>query len=359
MSNPIRIGIVGTGGMANHHAKTFNTIPGVTLASCLDVVPERAREFAAKHNVARIAASLEELLDQADAVSVVTPDRFHAEPSIAALRAGKHLLCEKPLTVTLAEARRVAVAAQDASRQGVVHMIDFSYRASAAFQKAIQLVAGGALGEVRHVHSYYLQSWLTSDIWGNWSKEALLWRLQTAAGSGGALGDLGCHILDMTTAVAGEVKRARCDMRTFPKLAADGGVVTEWQGRKLDANDTALIELELHNGATGVVQVSRWATGHANSLRLEVHGTTGALLFDLDRDPNQIDLCLDGDRHHLTWKSEKLPQAPNIWQRFIAAIQNRQPDQPDVLRGAQVQAYLDACERSAVSGRWEAVEAWT
>src|SRR6185295_3993375 len=134
-------------------------------------VPERAQAFANKHGVEHAAGDLDQLLDQVDAVSVVTPDRFHAEPSIATLRAGKHLLCEKPLTVTLAEARQVATEAQKAAKRGVIHMINFSYRSSAAMQHAIGLVAAGRLGEMRHVHSYYLQSWLCSEAWGNWTKE--------------------------------------------------------------------------------------------------------------------------------------------------------------------------------------------
>ena len=357
-SKTIKMGIVGTGGMANWHAECFKKIPGVELASCLDVVPGRAEEFAKKHGFKRVAKDLDELLGQVDAVSVVTPDRFHAGPSLAALRAGKHLLCEKPLTVTLDEARAVANAAAKAGRRGIIHMVNFSYRTSAAFQKAIQLVADGKLGGLRHVHSYYLQSWLASTHWGSWATPGMIWRLETAAGSGGVLGDLGCHILDMTTAVAGEVKRIRCELKTFSKITPDGKTITSWRGRKLDANDTAIIEIEFSNGATGVVHTTRWAVGHANSLRLEAHGADGALLVDLDKDYHKIDLCLGKDKNAMTWKTESLKPTPNNHERFIRAIKTGRPDQPDIIRGAQIQAYLDACFRSAKSGRWENILAW-
>src|SRR5437762_514518 len=164
MHRKIKLGVVGTGGMANMHARDFGKIAGVELTSCLDVVPGRAEAFAQKYEFKHAAKTLDELLEQVDAVCVVTPDRFHAEPSIAVLRAGKHLLCEKPLTVTLDEARHVAAAAEKASRDGVIHMVNFSYHYSAAFSKAIELVAAGPLGEIRHVHSFYLQSWLASDV---------------------------------------------------------------------------------------------------------------------------------------------------------------------------------------------------
>ena len=358
MRKIIKLGIVGTGGMANHHADQFKKMAGVELCSCLDVVPGRAEAFAKKHGVKHTAANIDQLLDQVDAVTVVTPDRFHAEPSLAVLKAGKHLLCEKPLCPTLVEARQVAAAAKKAARKGTIQMINFSYRASAALQHAMGLVRTGKLGALRHVHSFYLQSWLTSDVWSSWTKEGFLWRLQTAAGSGGVLGDLGCHILDMTTAVAGDVTRIRCDLRTFPKVAPTGQIVTTWKGKKLDANDTALITIEFTNGAVGTVQTTRWATGHSNHLRLEAHGTAGALMFDLDRDYNKIDTCLGSARHKVKWTTTALKPTPNNYTRFIRAIQTGKPDQPDIIRGAQVQAYLDACERSAKSGKWESVQSW-
>ena len=358
MHKKIKLGIVGTGSMASAHANSFKAIDRVELVSCLDIVPGRAEEFAKKHGIKTAAKSLDELLDRVDAVTVVTPDRFHVEPSLAVLKAGKHLLCEKPLAVTLSHARKMAGAAKKAAAKGSIHMINFSYRGSAAFQKAIDVVRAGQLGALRHVHSFYLQTWLSSNVWGGWTKEASLWRLQTAAGSGGVLGDIGCHILDMTTAVAGEVTRIRCDLRTYPKIDPAGKAITEWQGKALDANDTALIELEFTNGAIGLVQTTRWATGHKNHLRVEAFGTDGALMFDLDRDYHQIDLCLGDDRHEAKWTTETLKPTPNIYERFITAIHTGKPDQPDIIRGAQVQAYLDACERSAKSGKWEDVAAW-
>lgn len=351
----IKLGVIGTGGMANHHAENFKKLTGVELTSCLDVVPGRAAEYAKKNGVKHVAKDVAHLLDQVDAVAVVTPDRFHAEPALAVLNAGKHLLCEKPLCPTLAEAKQVA---QTAKKAGVIHMINFSYRSSAALQRAIHVTQSGQLGALRHVHSHYLQSWLSADMWGNWTKEAFLWRLATASGSGGVLGDVGCHILDLTTAVGGEVARLRCDLRTFAKIAPTGQAVTEWDSKKLDANDTAIIELEFTHGAVGIVHATRWATGHANSLRLEAHGTDGALMFDLDRDYHKLDLCLGDARHKPEWKTETLTPTPSNYERFITAIRTGHPDQPDIIRGAQVQAYLDACERSAKSGQWETIKAW-
>ncbi len=353
----IRIGIVGTGGMANGHADEYKKIPGVSLVAALDVVPGRAEAFAEKHGMPHAFTKLEDLLNEVDAISVVTPDAHHAALSLAILKAGKHLLCEKPLTTTLKDARAVAVAAQAASQNGQIHMVNFSYRRSAAFQKAIALVQQGKLGDLRHVHSHYLQAWLGAPIWGHWTSEAWLWRIQ-ALKSGGVLGDVGCHILDLTTAVSGEVARVRCDLRSFPKMLK-GKPVTEYQGAKLDANDSAVIQLEFSNGAIGVVQTTRWAIGHPNHLRCEVHGTDGALWFDLDRSYEKLDVCLGKNVMKSQWETLDLKPTPNIYQRFVTAIKTGKPGQPDAIRGAQIQAYLDACERSAKSGRWESISAWS
>jgi predicted dehydrogenase len=160
------------------------------------------------------------------------------------------------------------------------------------------------------------------------------------------------------TSVTGDVKEVRCALGNFPKIGPDGQRYTKWQGRPLDANDTALIELRFTGGGLGVLHTSRWATGHANHLRLEVHGTRGAVMFDLDRSYEMLDTCLGAGTTRAKWKTSSLKPAPSIYQRFIRAVQTGEQEQPDLLRGAQIQAYLDACERSAQSAAWERVARW-
>ncbi len=354
----IRVGIIGTGGMANAHAESFRKIKGVELSSCYDVVAERAKAFGEKHGVKKVAADVDDLLDQVDAVTIVTPDRFHHEGALAVLAAKKHLLCEKPLTVTLKQAREVAAAYKKAKKKGVIGMVNFSYRRSAALQRAIRMAQDGELGELRHAHAFYLQSWLAAPIWGHWTNEGWLWRLQTAAGSGGVLGDIGCHLLDMATSVTGNVSRIRCWLGNFAKIGEDGKAYKKWQGKKLDANDSAVIELELENGGMAVLHTTRWATGHSNHLRLEAHGSKGALMFDLDRSYDKLDVCVGEGPAKASWTTLDLEATPNNYERFISAIEKSELDQPDILRGAQIQAYLDAAERSAKSGKWEKVKSW-
>ena len=201
----IRVGIVGTGSMAKSHAQSFAAIDGVKLAVCHDIIAERAKAFAATHGVGKVAGTLDDVLGECDLVAVVTPDAAHARITLAALAAGKHVLCEKPLTVTMAEATKVAKAARLASRRGQHHAVNFSKRNTPAIQRAMEIVRDGQLGEIRHVHGSYLQGWLASRYLGPWTDAWLLWRLCTDMGSGGVLADLGVHLLDYVTAVAGAV----------------------------------------------------------------------------------------------------------------------------------------------------------
>lgn len=343
----IRIGIVGTGGMANIHATEFGKIRDVELAAVCDVDEKRAAEFAAKHGgSARVFTDLGKLLAEApvDAISNVTPDSLHAPLSLQAIAAGRHVLCEKPLATNHSDALRMARAAKKA---GVINMVNFSYRNSSALQKAGQLVRAGDLGEIVHVEASYLQSWLSSRIWGDWkTSPAWLWRLSSKHGSRGVLGDIGVHILDLASLPVGPLRRIQARLKTFTKLK--GKRAGEYP---LDANDSALMQVEYANGALGVIHTTRWATGHANSLLLRVHGTKGALRLDLDNSYSELEVCLGEDIHKAAWTTVKAPPTPSIYERFITAIRTGKAGDPDFARGAEIQKALDACFESDRLGK--------
>ena len=343
----IRLAIVGTGGMANAHAEAFRKIPGVVLAAVCDVDAKRAQEFAAKHGgTAAVFTDLAKLLREADvdAVSNVTPDKLHAPLSLQVIAVGKHILCEKPLATNHADAARMARAAQ---KSGVINMVNLSYRNAPALQKAAQLVQAGKLGEIVHVEASYRQSWLSSKVWGDWkTTPAWLWRLSTKHGSHGVLGDVGVHILDFASFPVGPVRSIQSRLKTFTALK--GKRLGEYP---LDANDSAIMQVEFANGALGVIHTTRWATGHANSLYLHIHGTKGALRIDLDRSMDELEVCLGADIHKAAWKTLKAPKTPNIYQRFITAIRSNTPGTPDFARGAEVQKLLDACIKSDHLGK--------
>ena len=342
----IKIAIVGTGGMANSHAEAFQGIAGCRLVAACDVIRARARSFAKRHGIPAVYTDAEEMLDDVpvDAIANVTSDAAHCPVSLAAIRRGKHVLCEKPLAVNYAEARKMAAAAK---RKGVINMVNFSYRNAPAIHRARALVDEGAIGRVLHLEASYLQSWLSAAYWGNWRKGSTwLWRLSKAHGSGGVLGDIGVHILDFATYAAGEIKRVDCLLKAFPKAKGD-----KLRGYTLDANDSAVIGVELANGAIGTIHTSRWATGHANSLLLRVFGDKGAIVVDLDRSYNEVQVCEGRDIHKMKWRTLRCRRTPDMYHRFVSSIKAGENDQPDFARGAVIQKVMDACFESDVRGR--------
>lgn len=340
----IRLAILGTGGMAQRHAEEFQQIDGVEVVACADVRLPVAQAFAQKNKIPHAFGSLEALLafGDFDAVANVTPDRFHCDTTLPFLAAKKHVLCEKPLAESHADALKMAEAAQAA---GVLHMVNFSYRNASAIHKAHELIQAGEIGEVMHVEASYLQSWLVSKAWGDWkTEEKWLWRLSTKHGSKGTLGDIGVHILDFATYPVGPLASLHCTLQTFPQVK--GTQIGEYP---LDANDSFVISVRFANGALGTVHASRWATGHHNTVALRVFGSQGALRIDLDKSMDTLEWCVGDNLDLAKWETLPCGTVPNLYQRFIQSIRSGVPDQPDFFRGAEIQALLDLCEASAAA----------
>ena len=268
-------------------------------------------------------------------VTNVTPDAMHAKISLAVIARGLNILCEKPLATSLADAIAMRDAAQAA---GVINMVNFSYRNSAGLQKAAEIVRKGTLGRIIHVESSYLQSWLNKACWGDWqTNPGLAWRLSTRHGSAGDLGDIGCHIYDMTCFLAGQdISEINCQLRTFDK-GVPGNVLGEYV---LDANDSFASIVSLSGGALGVVHSSRWATGQGNSLRVRVFGDQGGIEVDLDRDWNGYRICTGKDLKANAWKTVTCKPTPTNFERFIKSIKTGVNDVNDFANGAKIQAYL-------------------
>lgn len=333
----IRVLIVGTGGMAHSHAKAYAQMDGVTLVGGVDPNPENLATFKAAFGVSHTFTSVADALvwGQFDAVSNVTPDAVHFRTTMPLLAAGKHVLCEKPLALNEAEASQMAQAAQAA---GVVNMVNLTYRNVPALMQAAQMVADGLIGEVRHFEASYLQSWLTQDAWGDWrSEDQWLWRLSSAHGSTGVLGDVGVHIVDFASFVAGsEPDRVSCRLKTFDK--AEGNRIGTYT---LDANDSMAMHMSLRNGAIGVIHASRFATGHINDLRLRLFGTEGGLDVRFENSKSQLSICAGPDKRIAKWADVKpITVVPN-YTRFIAAIRAGTQVAPDFARGAALQRVLD------------------
>jgi predicted dehydrogenase len=334
----IRLAVLGTGGMANVHAERFNAIAGCKVVAAADVDLARASAFAEKHQIPSAFAGAKDLLKKADfdAVTIVTPDAFHAPLALECLKAGKHVLCEKPLALNYPDAKRMVAAAR---KSGAINMVNFSYRDWPAIQAVAAIIQKGEIGEVRHVEASYLQAWLASKIWGDWrTTPAWLWRLSSQHGSKGVLGDVGVHIVDFATFPVGPITSVFCRLKAFDK--APGNRIGEYT---LDANDSAVLNVEFQNGALGTIHTTRWCGGHANRLFLKVAGTRGTVEIDSDRTTAGYRICAGKDLDKALWRDVAVTDVPNNYQRFIKAIRTGKQDQPDFARGAEIQKVLDAC----------------
>ncbi len=333
----IRVLIVGTGGMANDHAEAYAKMDDVALVAGVDTDPDRLAAFCEKHDIPNGFASVDEAIawGEFDAASNVTPDGVHRVTTLPLLAAGKHVLCEKPLAANANDAAEMADAAQAA---GVINMVNLTYRNVPALIAAAKMVADGGIGEVRHFEAAYLQSWLTQPAWGDWATESQwLWRLSTKHGSMGVLGDVGVHILDYATFVAGsDVASVSCRLTTFDK--ADGNQIGEYP---LDANDSMNMHLCLKNGAVGVIHASRFASGHLNDLSLRIYGTKGGLNVRFEGWNSKLSACLGDDLEAAKWVDVPTPDVPTNYVRFIDAVRSGTQVLPDFARGASLQTVLD------------------
>jgi predicted dehydrogenase len=340
----MKLAIIGTGGMAANHAAGLMQIKGVKVAACCDLDPSRVKAFAQRFGIPATYTDYAELLEteRPDGVSIVAIDAAHAPIAIQALKLKAHVLCEKPMATTVAEAAQMLAAAK---KSGLVNMIHFSKRNSRALAAARKLIDQGRLGRIMHVDASYYQSWLSTKCWGDWAAEpAWLWRLSTRHGSGGALGDIGCHIYDMAGYLAGEISEIYCSLKTFDK-GVEGNRVEDYV---FDANDSFCSNVAFRNGAIGTVQASRWATGHANREYIGVYGDKGAVEIDFEKGEQRLRYC---DNLLNEWNDIAAPRIPNLWERFVRAIKTGKPDECDFANGLRVQNYLEASFESARSGK--------
>jgi predicted dehydrogenase len=343
----MRIIILGTGNMAKHHAQHFAAIDGVEVVGGVDVDPKRVETFTAAHNIPNGFASLDAAIawGQFDAVANVTPDSHHHATSIAALKAGKHVFCEKPLATDATKAFEMVEVAE---RSGLINMVNLTYRNVAELQRAREIVTSGEIGLVRHVEASYLQSWLSAKMWGDWRTESQwLWRLSKKHGSNGVLGDIGVHILDFASYGSGlDIEHVFARLKTFDK--APGNKIGEYD---LDANDSFTMAVDFNNGALGVIHASRWATGHVNELRLRVYGDKGAVEVQHRHDGSRLRVSLGADVDTATWKEVEVPKVPTNYERFAEAVKTGVMEEPSFRHAAELQKVLDLAQVTEVERR--------
>ena len=381
--------MIGHGFMGAAHSQAWRVAPHFfdlprrpEMAVLVGRDADRAGAAAARLGWTQVATDWREVVtrEDIDLVDIVAPGNAHAEVAIAALAAGKHVLCEKPLANSVADAQRMADAARAAAGSGALAMVGFSYRRVPALALARQLIADGLVGRVRQVRAQYLQDWLSDE------QAPMTWRLDREAAGSGALGDIGAHAVDAAQYLTGQqVQGVSALLHTFvterPLLGESRGLSgAAGAGRgRVTVDDAALFTARLGEGIIASFEATRFATGRKNALRVEVSGSAGAVAFDLE-DMNVLDVYDARDpagrqgfrRIQVTepehpWMGAWWPAGHAIGYEHTFTHQvadlvgdiaaGRQP-RPSFDDGLQVQRVLDAVERSAGErGAWAPVEA--
>ncbi len=378
----INVALIGYKFMGKAHSYAYSTV-GKIFSDCptprMKVICGRdragAEAMASRFGWESVETSWERVLERkdVDAVDISTPGHLHKTIAVAAAKAGKHVLCEKPLGNTGDEAKEMLEAA---IRAKIVHGVVFNYRRVPAIMLAKRMIEDGRLGKIYHFRARYLQDWIVDPQFPR------VWRLDKSQAGSGTLGDLGAHIVDLCRYLVGEVNEVTALLETFikerPLPAADQGAWGSTTGggmAPVTVDDCALFLGKLDGGAVGSFEVTRFALGRKNHNTLEINGSKGSLVFDLER-LNELQYYSQDDApdargfrtifateggqhayvdnwwppgHMIGWEHT---QTHTIYE-FLKAVAKGEPPEPNFHDGYRNNMILDAVEKSAASGKWE------
>lgn len=367
----IGIGLIGTGFMGKCHALAFNAVkatmgdvPRPRLAVLCDVDAAHAAQKAGEFGFARHSTDWRAVIadPDVDLVSITTPNGQHREMAVAALEAGKHVYCEKPMALTLADAEAMAAAARTARGRT---RLGYNYTVNPAIQHARRLLREGAIGRLLHVRGQVDEDYM-ADADLPWS-----WRCRIAEAGLGTLGDITCHLVSLVHVLAGRIASLSADIaiaypeRPMKDRPGETGTV--------ENEDIAQAIVRLESGVTGVLASSRAAHGRKSLIRIELHGTRGMLAFDQER-MNELQLYMaEGDPatrgfrtiltgplhppygqfcpapgHQLGFNDLKVIEAAE----FLRAIASHEPNAFDFAEGLAVERVIHGFVRSAQERRW-------
>jgi predicted dehydrogenase len=383
----LRVAMIGYGFMGAAHSQAWRTAPrvfdlpvDVEMAVVVGRSAGAVADAAAKWGWAESATDWREVIarDDIDLVDIVTPGDTHGEIAIAALDAGKHVLCEKPLANTVTEAEAMADAAERASARGIRSMVGFTYRRVPAVTLMRDLIARGRIGRVQQVRASYRQDWLVDP------EMPLGWRLQKEHAGSGALGDIGAHAIDLAQFVTGQDLASvsgvlETIVRERPLQGSGSGLSgTAGEGRgPVTVDDVAIFTGRFASGVLASFEATRFATGRKNALAIEVSGDRGALAFDFE-DLNVLryyDRTAPNEVQGFTRIVVTEPEHPYVaawWpaghmlgyehgfshqvKDLVEAIADGADPHPTFAEGLQVQRVLDAVEESSAhDSKWVGV----
>ncbi|OQP13058.1 MULTISPECIES: Gfo/Idh/MocA family protein [Geobacillus] len=386
MKKKIRVGMVGYKFMGKAHSQAFRNVNFY-----FDVDGEYELKAICGRNKEGVASAAQRYgwesyetdwralieRDDIDLIDIGTPTDSHKEIAIAAARAGKHVICEKPMALSVADAREMLKAVREAK---VKHMIGFTYRRVPAIALAKRLIDEGRIGQIYHVRAQYLQDWIVDPNF------PLVWRLDSAVAGSGAHGDLNAHIIDLARYLCGEFDEVIGLEKTFIKQRPLGGTMDGGLGAiggdgplgEVTVDDATLFLARFKNGAIGSFEATRFATGRKNYEYVEINGSLGSIVFNFER-MNELEFYSREDESHIQGFRKILVTEPGVhryidawWPPghiigyehafthqaydFLQAIVQDKDIAPDFEDGLRCQEVLEAVKKSIEIRAWVKVE---
>jgi predicted dehydrogenase len=384
MSKIYNIAMIGGGFMGKAHAAAYAAMPmffwpapGIPVRKVLvDLNAEQAEQGRQRFGFEEASTDWRSVIERPDidVVDIVTPNDSHAEIAIAAAKAGKHVICEKPLARTVAEAKAMLDAVQAAK---VIHMVAFNYRRTPAVALARKYIAEGRIGKILNFRGTYLQDWSADP------NSPLSWRFSKKIAGSGTLGDIGTHVVDMARYLVGEIQAVNAMTKTYiPTRPLQAGGVdklgaaeksTDGPRGVVDVDDEVLTMLRFESGAIGSIEATRNAYGRNNFLTFEVHGEKGSIVFNYERrDELQVMFAedpADARGFRTVYTGPAHPYGEGLWpipglgigytetkiveayDLFKAIASGEQPS-PNFLDGYVIECIAEAILKSAESGLW-------
>lgn len=370
MAKEINIGIVGTQFMGKAHSNGYLRLPHFfdlqgtpVLHTASSINEKQLAEFSRKYGWKNQEPDWKRLVqnDELDLVDICAPNNLHAPVALGAIKAGKHVLCEKPMALNVEEAKRMY---EEAEIAGIVHMMIFNYRFLPALSLAKELISNGKLGKIHHFNAVYLQDWLVDP------KFPMVWRHDVKTTGSGAHGDMNAHIIDLARFLLGEFEAVTGLQKVFIKerpLANGNGTGT------VTADDATLFMARFQNGAVSSFNATRFANGRKNYMGLEIFGSEGSLIFNLERLNELQYFSLNDSKEEQGFKNilvteNSHPYIDAWWppghiigwehtfvhqfSKLINGIAQNTPVVPNFYDGLKCQEVLDAVVKSAQDEKW-------
>lgn len=380
----LKVAMIGGGFMGKAHSLAYAGMPMFFWPApaipfrqtVVDINDELAKDAAARYGFANYSSDWRRVVEdpEIDIIDIVTPNNTHAEIAVAAAQAGKHIISEKPLARTTAEAKQMLEAVNKA---GVKHMVAFNYRRTPAVTLAKKYIEEGAIGNILNFRGTYLQDWSADP------NSPLSWRFRKDIAGSGTLGDIATHVIDFARYLVGEITEVMGTANTWIKErpVQSGGAdklgtvkaAGDVQKQAVDVDDEISTLVRFENGAVGSIEATRNAWGRNNFLTFEIHGDKGSLSFNYER-RDELQVCFSNDPDdrrgfRTIYTGPAHPNGGALWpipalgigygetkiieaHDFIASIVNDTEVSPNFYDGYRISVISDAILESAASGKW-------